>query len=248
MCVWIARRFGDLGVVDERQRRPYQSFDGELAARLEQAGIRHEMLVHDPESGELRPGIEGFLWLLGDSRFRGLARLLSPAPLRALMRLVYRTIAYNRRILAPPPRGIVCACDPDPHAGFRALFLGAMTLFVVAGAWLFGVAVAAAFAGPGAAPVAVLALLAALAAVLVLRVGVALEPLVLVGNALVILAGGVLVAAPGLALSLWLDGTLARLVVVVATAVGAWRCLASARRRLLSRRPGGVAARAEPNR
>ncbi len=233
MCGWIARRFGELGLADDEHRRPYQSFEGELAGRILEAGIHNEMLVLDEKTGELRAGIEGFLWILADSRWAWLGGLLGLAPVRGLMRLVYRTIAYNRRILAPPPRGIVCACDPDPHAGFRALFLGVLTLFDLAGAWLLGFATSRAFGGPGPLPMMVLAVLALVAALLMLRVSLPQDPSVLLGNLLVVLAGGVLLAAPFLLGSLAAQGTLAQVLAGIGVGVGAWRCLRSARRRLV---------------
>ena len=248
MCGWIARRFGELGLADDGHRRPYQSFDGELAERIAAAGIHNEMLVHDAASDELRAGIEGFLWLLGDSRWRWLGGLLGLAPVRGLMRLVYRTIAYNRRILAPPPRGIVCACDPDPHAGFRAFFLAVLAVFDLAGAWLLGLSVSRAFDGPGALPITVLAILALLAGLLALRVALPREPSELLGSLLVSVAGGVLVAAPGLLLSLALDGLGAQVLVGIAVGLGTWRSLRSARRRLTRPALASPTANLDPQR
>lgn len=232
MCGWIADRFIELGLVDADHRRPYQSFEGDLARQMEAAGIRNEMLVLDAETSELRAGIEGFLWLLSDSRWSFLAPLLDLAPLRGLMRVGYRTIAYNRRLLVPPPRGIVCACDPDPHTGFLSLLLVGLTLVALAGAWLLGFATSRAFDSPGAVPIAVLAILAAAASLLMLRVSLPLHPFVLVGNLLTVLAVGTFVAAPGLGLSLLFNGRAAQILVGVSVGVGAWRCLRSARSRL----------------
>ena len=45
-------------------------------------------------------------------------------------------IAYNRRILAPPPpRAVACACDPDPRPG-ATIALGAFALAVIVGAFV----------------------------------------------------------------------------------------------------------------
>lgn len=244
MCGWISERFGRLGLVDEEHRRPYQAFEGDVAWKMEEAGIRNEMLVLDPDTGELRSGIDGFLWLLGESRLSWSQGLLSVAPVRWLLELAYRTIAYNRRILAPPPRGIVCACDPDPHGGFRALFVAVLLLVNAAGAWLLGHAVSRAFDGPGALPVAVLAVLVAVSTLLTLRVSLPLDPFRLLGNTLMVFAGGAIVASPGLLLSLAFDGQVARILVGVSLGVGLWRCLRSARVRL--QRPASVGASSTP--
>ena len=232
MCAWLSRRSVDLGLVSEEGRRPYQSFEGELALRMEEAGIRNEMLVLEPATGELRAGIDAFLWLVADSRWRPLGRLAALAPVRALLGIAYRTIAYNRRVLAPPPRGITCACDPDPHAGFRAFFVFVLLAFITAAAWLFGHAASRVAGGIGALPLAVLAVLVGLVLLFVFRVRLPPDPFLLLGNILMVFAAGALVAVPGLALSLLFEGWVARALVGLSLLVGVGRCLATARRRL----------------
>lgn len=228
MCWWITQRFVALGLLDDDRRRPFQAFEGERARALEQAGIRNEMLVLEPETGEIRAGVRGFSWLLEDTRYRLLGSLLGVVPVRAVLRLGYRIVAYNRRVLAPPPRGIVCDCDPDPHNGFRALFLAATAALALGSAAVLGVAIRHAFGVAGALPAVVLAVLLVSALLLLGRVTLVASAYRLVGNALVVVAVGLLAALPLAALALLLAGTLARASVgfaAVAAVVAAGRSL-----------------------
>lgn len=220
MCWWISQRFVDLGLIREEFRRPFQAFDGERARAMGEAGIRNEMLVLDESSDELRAGIAGFLWLLEETRLGGLARLGRLAPVRAGLRVVYRTIAYNRRILAPPERGIVCECDPDPHRGFRTLFLLTISAFVVGAAAVCGLAIDRALGVGGGlhAVVAVVVLWGAL--VLVGRLTLPVSLFRLIGSAAVVLAIGLLAALPALALSLAVERTAAWLLLFVGAMSG----------------------------
>lgn len=122
-CTSLARRFGSADLPSGGERLPYSDFEPEVMAWLDEHGIRNEMLVFDSETLEVRVGIDGFLWALEGSSYEGLGRLLGIPPLCWLLRHGYRAIAYNRRLIAPPPRGMTCACDPDPHLGYRLLFL-----------------------------------------------------------------------------------------------------------------------------
>jgi predicted DCC family thiol-disulfide oxidoreductase YuxK len=131
-CASLARGFGSADLPHGGERLPYGGFDPEMTAWLDEHGIRDEMLVFDGETREVRVGIDGFLWALEGSPYAGLGRLLGIPPLRWLLRHGYRAIAYNRRLIAPPPRGMICACDPDPHPGYRLLFFLLLAIPVAA--------------------------------------------------------------------------------------------------------------------
>lgn len=236
LCWWISQRFVDLGLVDDRQRRPFQSFGGERKHAMEEAGIRNEMLVLDEGSEEIRTGIDGFLWLLEDSRWSGLAGPLGIAPARGLLRFGYRAIAYNRRVLAPPRKGIVCECDPDPHLGFRIVFLFVASLVTLGSVSLVGVAVRRAF-GIGGALLATRVALGLYALVLVLeRTASRSTWFRSAGNALMVLLVAGLGALPASGLSLLVGGAVSRPLVLVGIGAAVWLGGRSLGRRLS--RPG----------
>lgn len=124
-------------LVPDGSCRPASSFEGALARRLEAAGIRNEMAVLDPETGEVRAGAPGLLWAMENGRGRGFARFLSRRPILSLVSAAYRLVSYNRRVLAPPaPRPVACACEPDDRPFLRwtlvAILVGFSLLVVAA--------------------------------------------------------------------------------------------------------------------
>lgn len=138
----LCRRFSRIAdrrwLVGAAERRPYDAFEGEIATRLEAAGIRNELAVLDETTGELRSGYDGMVWLLRGGRLPWLASVLAFGPVRWFLGHDYRLIAYNRRLLAPPARRIACACDPDLHRGYRVAFLAVALLWTAGIAALAG--------------------------------------------------------------------------------------------------------------
>lgn len=232
LCRWIGRAIGRLRIADASHRQPFQAQVGELANRMETAGVRNEMLVYDSGSGELRSGVEGFLWLLRDSRWRSVASVLGIAPIRFVLQRVYRTVAYNRRMLAPPPAGVVCACDPDPHRGYRWLFWLSIGAFQLAAAALFGYASGAAFESVRAMPAALIAVLTWPAIVLAARVASPLPAAELAGHTAMAISSAALAAMPLLVASLLAPGPGDGLLVALAVGVGVVRVFRGLRRRI----------------
>lgn len=231
LCEWISDCFGRLHLAEAGHCCSFQSFDGEAARRLETAGIRNEMLVLEDATGELRAGICGFLWLLEDTH-AGLAWLLGLAPLRALLQLGYRTVAYNRRLLAPPPRGFACSCDPDPHSGLRALLVSLLVAFDLGVAALLAVGVESAFGSP-ASPVGLLSTLLSWAGLLlIVKVLAGPDTSTVFVHTMTALAAASLWALPILLLSLVLPVAAARWLVLAALLLGTWRLAGSLVRRL----------------
>jgi len=140
-----------LCIVPRERLAPFQSFDEELAGRLLDANVHNELAVLDPESGEVRSGVDGLLWAFEGSWLSPLLGLARPVPVRAMLRVLYRLVAYNRRVLSPVRGGgIRCACDPDFHLGLRLAFV------LLCAATALGVGWAAGLLAPAAALLGVL--------------------------------------------------------------------------------------------
>lgn len=124
MCQEATALLVSLRLVRSAARRSHLEFDGEALARLQAAGFQDELAVLDVASGEIRSGSDGLLWILADSWAGPLARLCARTPLRQILRVPYRFVAFNRRFLSlPNPRGVRCACEPREHRGYNVAFI-----------------------------------------------------------------------------------------------------------------------------
>lgn len=142
LCRVVMAGLRGMRLVPRERLRTIQSFEGELAQRLVQAGVHDELAVWDPESDEIRTGSDGLLWALETSWIAPLLPLARIAPAGSGLRVLYRLVAYNRRLLSPPKPGIRCACDPSYHPAYRwalvVIALVAATLLTIAAAHVTG--------------------------------------------------------------------------------------------------------------
>ncbi len=211
----------------EERRRPFQSFEGEMAGRLLAAGMQDEMAVIDPASGEIRTGIPGILGLLHETRAGWVARLLDRPWLHPALSAAYHLIAYNRRTIAPPKRkpAFVCACDPEYRPGWLLALIALLLGFTLAMAALFGAVVLIA-----AGSAWVLLFLAALAFPRETR-------LPFLGHLGMVMAGGLLVLIPSMLLAPLLEGKWMAGAFLLSAAASLLLMLRSLRRRLAYLRP-----------
>lgn len=212
MCEAISAWLVRAGLVTGDRRRPFQSFEGETARRLLDAGMRDEMAVLDPVSDRIRTGIPAFLWLLGDTRAAWLARRLDRPWLHRVLGAAYHLIGYNRRTLAPPdrPPGFVCACDPEYRPGWLLALIALLLGFALAMTALFGAVVAAETGLATPAQGAFRMLVAAGSGwVILFLLAPALPPdrrLPFLGHLGMVMAGGLLVLVPSMLLAPLLEG------------------------------------------
>ncbi len=85
---------------------------------------RHEIPLHDTETGETLYGLEALFFLLG-RRFPWLQPLFQWRIFRAPLYILYQIITFNRRIIvgsAAPAFGFDCA--PDVNRFYRWVYIG----------------------------------------------------------------------------------------------------------------------------
>ena len=137
LCVGMVGMLARARLVPGDRIRAYQDYEGELAGRLWDAGIRNEIAVVDETSGEIRSGVDGLVWILRSSWARPIVAVLALPPLLAITRACYRVVAYNRHLLAPKdPARMRCACDADFHLGYRVALLAPALAFPITIAFL----------------------------------------------------------------------------------------------------------------
>ncbi len=114
MCLATVRLLLRLRLVREEQMRANHDLEGSDLAAAQAAGVRNQLVVIDPRTGQARAGSDGLLWIIGDDAgYAWLVRLLSLPGLRELLRYTYQTVSYNRRVISPPRTQIACDCEPQ---------------------------------------------------------------------------------------------------------------------------------------
>jgi predicted DCC family thiol-disulfide oxidoreductase YuxK len=133
LCVSASQSMVRRGWIDEAHRRAFQSYAGDDAARLLEAGVRDGVGVIDDDTGRIRTGLDALLHLFEDRPPPLWARAARTRALRPLFALGYGLVAANRRALAPPPpRDVACACDPTPRPALQGTFALLCALVFVA--------------------------------------------------------------------------------------------------------------------
>lgn len=241
MCEAISASLVRAGLVPGDRRRTFQSFEEETAQRLLDAGMRDEMAVLDPVSGQIRTGIPGFLWLLRDTRAAWVAALLDRPWMHRVLGAAYHLLGYNRRTLAPPsrPMGIVCECDPEYRPGWLLALIVLLLGFAFGMTALFGAVVAATAADTGLASPSQGAFRMLVAAgsgwVLLFLLAPALprdRRLPFLGHLGMVMAGGLLVLVPSMLLAPLLEGPWMTGALVLSVAASFLVMLRMLRRRL----------------
>jgi predicted DCC family thiol-disulfide oxidoreductase YuxK len=129
------------GWVRSEQLRSNHEIAEQDADVVRAAGIRNQLVVLDLGSRQSRSGVEGLLWIARDNaRHRLLVRILGLPLVRQLLRIGYETISYNRRILSPPRRQIVCDCEPEVTLPRRLMLVVPALLVTIALQGAFGAA------------------------------------------------------------------------------------------------------------
>jgi len=246
MCTRSVRMLSAVGWVPRDATIAYGDLAPELGLDVLEAGIHSEIVTlqlrtplapGQPATGLAPADVERMIvgaaaiFASGAASrlvlWRALAGAIGRTPLPWLITPLYRTIALNRRIIAPAKPGITCACDPPFRAGYRVALVFASMLFVSLCALLL------ALSSPAVAtPSAIVSVLAAfnasaLPALFLLRGEQRLDALA--HGALALAGGGVVILGFALlgALGLTSTGTWSSLMLIVPLM---WTAFLAARR------------------
>ncbi len=122
ICLAWSRRLVRWAGLPDADRVSHHDLDPDLRARVEAAGLKNELKVVHRADGTITGGFEAIRRFGRGTGLAWLVVLSAVPPFRWVFPLGYGLIARNRRVLAPTPGGMVCACDPDPHLGYNLAF------------------------------------------------------------------------------------------------------------------------------
>lgn len=149
LCLAWSRRLVAWAGLADGDRVSHHDLDPALRARVEAAGLRNELKVVHRADGTITGGFDAIRRFGRGTGLAWLVALSAVPPCRWLFPLCYGLIARNRRVLAPTPSGMVCACDPDPHLGYNLAFVLLIGAVAALGWWALIAVGAAVVAGDG---------------------------------------------------------------------------------------------------
>ncbi len=151
VCVGLRDMMLILGLVEQNECLAYTAMDAQLKQKVSAERFRNEMALIDTRGGETLYGADGVSYVFAD-KVRLLGPLFRFKPFFLLFRFLYKTLAYNRYIVAPPKQqAIACDCYPEAATAYRISFISITVLTAVILTALFGASVHKAL---GVAPLA----------------------------------------------------------------------------------------------
>lgn len=139
MCKVYTRGLVQSGVLDKEGRTAYQEFEAVTCPMLDRQRAVNEIALINNETGEVTYGIASLFKVLAVS-FPVLRPLFLFKPFVWLMSKVYAFIAFNRRVIVPPP---LTANSFELQPTFRLDYRIAYLLVT----WLFTAVILSAYAG-----------------------------------------------------------------------------------------------------
>ncbi|MDV3308740.1 MAG: hypothetical protein LOY03_07985 [Cyclobacteriaceae bacterium] len=124
----------------------YGSMPPNLSDHVEAARIRNGMALIDTKGGETIYGSEGVAYIFS-SQYRLVDFLLRSRLFLWLFTFLYRTLAYNRYIIAAPKSRFLCDCFPDKVVRYRIAYILIALFIAIALTALFGISLRDFFPG-----------------------------------------------------------------------------------------------------
>lgn len=115
----------------------YRSLSSDMSNRVDPVKFRNGMALIDTTGGATIYGPEGVAYIFS-SQYKIVDFLLSFQPVFKLFTFLYKTLAYNRYIIATPKSNFLCDCFPDKVVGYRVAFITIAVLVATILTALFG--------------------------------------------------------------------------------------------------------------
>jgi hypothetical protein len=142
MCLSTVAFLERAGLVKPEQAQSIDDLPPGDVEVAQAAGIRNQLVVLDPLTGQTRAGFAGLLWLAGDNVGRPpWLRILALPGIRHALEIAYETVSYNRRVISPPRQPVRCDCEPEVTLGRRVMLIVPLAVLMLLTTALFGAAV-----------------------------------------------------------------------------------------------------------
>lgn len=124
--------------IPEEQVIAYKSLSPELSARVDPGSFRNGMALVDTAGGKTIYGVQGVAHIFSN-QYKLVGSLLNFKAVFLLFSFLYKTLAYNRYIIAAPKGRFQCDCFPDRVVQYRIWYIAVTLLISITLTALFGI-------------------------------------------------------------------------------------------------------------
>jgi hypothetical protein len=126
MCTWYTGKMVNAGLIESKERIPFEQLGLDNQCRLDLKRARHEIPMIDQTTGEVLYGLDALTVVFANS-YPILKPLITRNWFKAFFKPLYYFISYNRRIIAggAPERAGTFSFAPDFNLGWRLSLIAA---------------------------------------------------------------------------------------------------------------------------
>src|SRR5258705_8656470 len=131
LCTWYSGLFVKYGFLDTDGRKPFSTLDDNLFSKIDFAKSRNEIPLLDTSTNKVVYGIDALLEIL-DQKIPFIKAAGNFAPLKWILKKVYKLISYNRKVIVAKKCGQGSIdCSPDNNYLYRFIFMAGCFLFYI---------------------------------------------------------------------------------------------------------------------
>lgn len=122
LCRWYTNTFVRFGFLQADARMPFHKGMKDNRFSFDENRARTEIALVSDQDQPVRYGIDSFLFVLG-RRWKWVEVVGHFTPIYFLLRILYKLISWNRKVIAPVPCTTDCQCDPPMNRFWRLTFI-----------------------------------------------------------------------------------------------------------------------------
>ena len=129
LCTWYSGLFVKYGFLNADGRKPFSTLDDNLLSNIDFDKSRNEIPLLDTSTNKVLYGIDALLEIL-DQKIPFIKATGNFAPLKWVLKKVYKLISYNRKVIIAKKCGQGrIDCSPDNNYLYRFIFMALCLAF-----------------------------------------------------------------------------------------------------------------------
>lgn len=121
LCEWYTKQFIRRKLLNSDERISFNQATKEKNFELDEERAKNEIALVT-EGGEVFYGVDSLLHIFG-RRYQWIERVGSFFPVYGFLKLLYKLISFNRKVIAPADCNALNACEPTFNVGWRLAFI-----------------------------------------------------------------------------------------------------------------------------